>query len=197
MHDGELTLAEIVAALDFQDAAVLRGIDNLTQRHLLVGRSGRYQLSHGLLRSVLYDDLPAASRPALHGRVAAVIEAHRPEEVELLAHHFRAGGLPDRAAVYLEQAAVRAIAVSAYSAAVDHLTQAAEVLGEQRHLQRPDPVVDAEPVDPDDRLTVTVFLIKELVLADPDLWHRGDCKGADHGCQSIWRGTDEARLSAQ
>ena len=138
VHDGELTLAEIVAALDFQDAAVLRGIDNLTQRHLLVGRSGRYQLSHGLLRSVLYDDLPTATRPALHGRVAAVIEAHRPEEVELLAHHFRAGGLPDRAAVYLEQAAVRAISVSAYSTAVDHLAQAAEALaqGEVSPAQR-------------------------------------------------------------
>lgn len=130
VHDGELTLSEVVAALDFPDAGVLRGIDSATQRHLLVGRSGRYQLSHELLRRVLYDDLPTDSRPTLHSRLASVIEAHRPEEVELLAHHFRAGGLPDRAAVYLEQAAVRAIAVSAYSAAVDHLTQAAEVLGQ-------------------------------------------------------------------
>jgi len=41
-------------------------------------------------------------------------------------------------------------------------------------------------VDPDDRLTVAVFVVKYLNFADPDFWHRGDCKGAGYGCQSIW-----------
>jgi len=128
VHDGELSLAELVAAIDLENAAVLRGADEVAQRRLVISRSDRYRLVHELLRRVLHNDLPLPSRPVLHGRVACAIEAHRSEEVEFLAHHFQAAGMSDRAAVYLEQAAVRAISVSAYATAADHLAQAAEAL---------------------------------------------------------------------
>lgn len=130
VHDGELMLTEIVAAIDLDNAAVLRGVDDLTRRRLVVGRAGCYRLGHELLRRVVYSDLPLSARVALHGQVGIVVEAHRPEEIEILAHHFKAALMPDRAAHYLERAAARAISVSAYATAARHLAQAAEALNE-------------------------------------------------------------------
>ena len=129
VHDGDLTLAEIVAAGDQGDEAVLRGVDDLARRRLLAERPGGYQVSHELLRRVVYDDLPlsAAPRPAPPGR-AGRGGSDRPDEVEVLAHHFATARMPDRAADYLERAADRALAVRAYDTAAFHLARAAAAL---------------------------------------------------------------------
>jgi DNA-binding SARP family transcriptional activator len=128
VHDGELALAEIVAAAEQGDEAVLRGVDDLARRRLLAERPGGYQVSHELLRRVAYDDLPLSRRLDLHRRVALAVEAHRPDEVEVLAHHFATARIPDRAAGYLEKAAERALAVRAYDTAAFHLERAAAAL---------------------------------------------------------------------
>jgi predicted ATPase len=128
VHDGELTLTEIVAAAGQADDAVLRGIDDLARRRLLAERPGGYQVSHELLRRVVYDDLPLSARLDLHRRVALAVETHRPDEVEVLAHHFATARIPDRAADYLEKAADRALALRAYDTAAFHLTRAATAL---------------------------------------------------------------------
>ncbi len=128
VHDGELTLAEVVAAAGQDDEAVLRGVDDLARRGLLAERPGGYQVSHELLRRVVYDDLPLSARLDLHRRVALAVEAHRPGEVEVLAHHFATACIPDRAADYLEKAADRALEVRAYDTAAFHLARAAAAL---------------------------------------------------------------------
>ncbi|MBM3696264.1 MAG: tetratricopeptide repeat protein, partial [Actinobacteria bacterium] len=129
VHDGALTLAEIVAASPQQeDEAVLRGVDDLARRRLLAEASGGYQVSHELLRRVVYDDLPLSARLDLHRRVALAVEAHRPDEVEVLAHHFATARIADRAADYLEGAADRALVVHAYDTAAFHLARAAAAL---------------------------------------------------------------------
>ena len=128
VHDGELTLTEMVAAAGRGDEAVLRGVDDLARRGLLAERPGGYQVSHELLRRVVYDDLTLSARLDLHRRVALAVEAHRPGEVEVLAHHFATACIPDRAADYLEKAAERALEVRAYDTAAFHLARAAAAL---------------------------------------------------------------------
>ena len=140
VHDGELALTEIVAAGDESDEAVLRAVDDLARRRLLAERPGGYQVSHELLRRVVYDDLPLSARLDLHRRVALAVEAHRPDEVEVLAHHFATARIPDRAADYLERAADRALEVRAYDTAAFHLARAAEALDQidapaERHFR--------------------------------------------------------------
>ena len=140
VHDGELTLTEIVAAGGQGDEAVLRGVDDLARRRLLAERPGGYQMSHELLRRVVYDDLPLSVRLDLHRRVALAVQAHRPDEVEVLAHHFATACIPDRAADYLEKAADRALAVRAYDTAAFHLARAAAALDQigappERHFR--------------------------------------------------------------
>jgi len=103
-------------------------IFDLARRGFLAIRPGGYQVSHELLRRVVYDDLPLSRRLDLHRRVALAVEARRPDEVELLAHHFATACMPDRAADYLERAADRALAVRAYDTASFHLARAAAAL---------------------------------------------------------------------
>lgn len=128
--DGGLSLTEIVAASDLDDPAALSAVDDLVRRRLLDTGGGAYTVNHDLMRRVVYDDLPLSRRLDLHRRVAFAIEASRPDEVELLAHHFLAARMPDRAADYLEQAARRAMAVHAYDMATIHLERAAAALDE-------------------------------------------------------------------
>ena len=82
------------------------------------------------MRRVVYDDLPLSRRLDLHRRVALAIEARRPSEVELLAHHFVTARIPDRAAEYLERAAQHAMTVHAYDTAALHLERASGTLDE-------------------------------------------------------------------
>ena len=129
-HDGNLLLEEIVDASDLDDEASLSAVDDLVRRRFLGGKGREYEVGHELMRRVVYDDLPLSRRLDLHRRVALGIEAHRPDEVEVLAHHFATARMPDRAAEYLERAAQRAMAVHAYDTAALHLDRASLALDE-------------------------------------------------------------------
>jgi len=128
VHNGDLSLRELEAAGGLSDSSVLRAIDSLFQRRLVVVHPDAYRLAHGLLRRVVYDAMPPSVQADLHGRLGAVVQTYHPEEVEVLAHHFQMAQLPERAAYYLEQSAVRAMAVSAYNSAARYLAQAAGAL---------------------------------------------------------------------
>jgi len=127
-HDGTLLLDEIVEASDLEEEAALASVDDLARRRFLAGREREYSVGHELMRRVVYDDLPLSRRLDLHRRVALGIERHRPDEVEVLAHHFATARMPDRAAEYLERAALRAMAVHAYDTAALHLDRASAAL---------------------------------------------------------------------
>jgi DNA-binding SARP family transcriptional activator/biotin operon repressor len=130
IHDGDLLLEEVVTASTPADDAALHAVDDLLRRRLLIGSAGAYQVEHELMRRVVYDDLPLPRRLDLHRRIALAIERHRPEAVELLAHHFATARMPDRAADYLERAAERALAVHAYDTAARHFERASVTLAE-------------------------------------------------------------------
>lgn len=130
VHDGELLLEEIVTGSELEDQAALTALDDLVRRRLVAASEGEFAVGHELLRRVVYDDLALSRRLDLHRRVALAIEANRPEEVELLAHHFVTARIPDRAADYLERAAQHAMAVHAYDTAALHLERASATLDE-------------------------------------------------------------------
>ncbi len=131
VHDGELTLGEVLAAAAaIDDEQVLSGVDDLLHRRLITEHESGYHVGHELMRRTVYEDLTLSRRLDLHRRVAFAVEAHRPDQVEVLAHHFCEARMPNRAAEYLEKAAGRAIAVHAYDTAALHLSRAAKALKE-------------------------------------------------------------------
>jgi predicted ATPase/DNA-binding response OmpR family regulator/class 3 adenylate cyclase len=91
-----------------------------------------YAFKHALVRDAAYATLPRAKRKYLHGRIADVLENSFPllveTEPELLAHHLVEAGFTVRAVEYLQKAAQRAMARSANTEAIAHLTQALELL---------------------------------------------------------------------
>jgi DNA-binding SARP family transcriptional activator/tetratricopeptide (TPR) repeat protein len=129
-HDGNLLLGEVTAASALGEGDSLAAVDDLLRRRLLIADDGTYQVEHELMRRVVYDDLPLSRRLDLHRRIALAIEQRRPDQVELLAHHFSTARVPDRAAVYLERAADHALAVHAYDTAALHLERAAATLAD-------------------------------------------------------------------
>jgi tetratricopeptide (TPR) repeat protein len=130
VHDGALALAELVAASDLTDDSALSAIDDLQSRRIVQESDSAFSVDHELMRRVVYDDLPVPRRLDLHRRIALAIESHRPDEIEILAHHFSTARIPDKAADYLEQAASHAMTVHAYDTAARHLAQASQTLDE-------------------------------------------------------------------
>ncbi len=128
VHDGQLTLGEVVAAADIEDGPILSGVDDLLHRRLITESEGGYRVDHELMRRTVYEDLALSRRLDLHRRVALAVQSHRPDQVEVLAHHFSEARMPDRAAYFLEKAADRALKVHAYDTAALHLSRAAKAL---------------------------------------------------------------------
>ncbi|MFQ5474107.1 MAG: tetratricopeptide repeat protein, partial [Dehalococcoidia bacterium] len=119
-----------MSASELEEQATLEAIDDLQRRRFLQSQDGSFAVDHDLMRRVVYDDLPLTRRLELHRRVALAIEASRPEEVEVLAHHFAVARLPDKAVTYLEAAARHAMTVHAYDTAAQHLSTASLMLDE-------------------------------------------------------------------
>jgi tetratricopeptide (TPR) repeat protein len=94
-----------------------------------------YTFKHALTHEVAYQGLLHDRQRALHARITEAIERLAPdrvaEQAERLAHHAVRGELWEKAAAYLRQAGLRAMARGANREAVAHLEQA---LGTLRHL---------------------------------------------------------------
>ena len=91
-----------------------------------------YTFKHALTHEAAYQGLLADRRRALHARIVAAIEQLSSERVaeqsERLAHHALRGELWEKAAGYLRQAGLRAIARAANSEAIGYLEEALEAL---------------------------------------------------------------------
>jgi DNA-binding SARP family transcriptional activator len=85
---------------------VLDAVDGALRAGFLTEDPLRF--THILVRDTLYDDLSALRRAHWHAAAARELERLRPDEAEALAHHFLAGGDPERAGVHARVAAVRA-----------------------------------------------------------------------------------------
>src|SRR5437870_1402528 len=99
--------------------------------------AGRYRFAHALIRETIYEELGAAERARLHGRIGDVLEAlHEMDpapHLATLAHHFLeavpAGGV-EKALTYSTRAARHAEASLAYEDAAGLFERALEVLAE-------------------------------------------------------------------
>ncbi|MFG2086745.1 MULTISPECIES: BTAD domain-containing putative transcriptional regulator [unclassified Spirillospora] len=79
---------------------------------------GRMRFAHALVRDTLYDGISRARRTRLHGRVAAALERHTPDEVAAIAHHHLESGTdPAKAVRYARLAAEAAEARFAHDLA--------------------------------------------------------------------------------
>ncbi len=91
-----------------------------------------YNFTHPLIRQVVYQHLPPATRQALHARVGHALEtlfAGREEEViESLAYHFAASPEREKAVHYLLAAGEIVQSRQAQEAAIDFYTQALEII---------------------------------------------------------------------
>jgi tetratricopeptide (TPR) repeat protein len=91
-----------------------------------------YEFAHNLSREVVWNDLGAARRAALHRRVAETLE-HEPGEAQALAYHYARCGEREKAAEYLERAGDRAQAMCANTAAESCYRELVERLDELGH----------------------------------------------------------------
>src|SRR5438876_221263 len=102
-------------------------------------RAGRYRFAHALIRETIYEELGAAERARLHGRIGEVLETLHQRDptphLATLAHHFLeavpAGGA-EKAITYSTRAARYAEASLAYEDAAVLFERALEVLAEGR-----------------------------------------------------------------
>jgi DNA-binding CsgD family transcriptional regulator/tetratricopeptide (TPR) repeat protein len=132
----DVNLLRAVAEID--EATLLDQLRELTAAQLVTEESAdRVAFRHALTRQVIYADLLARERRALHGSIAAALEAGPPELVEMavadLAYHTAAAEQWERALTYGRRAAERAGRLDTPAAAVEHLGQAltaAERLGQ-------------------------------------------------------------------
>ncbi|MCB0254922.1 MAG: AAA family ATPase [Anaerolineae bacterium] len=144
--EGDTFTAEVIAHIlgitGWELVQLLSGIAGRQHRlvtvqgHLRLGSQllSRYRFVHIVFQSYLYANLDAFERTYLHEALANTLEklaAERTEEVAVqLARHFEVAGLTARAVKYLQEAARKAVALSAHHEAISHLTRALALLSE-------------------------------------------------------------------
>ncbi|SFT51491.1 AAA ATPase domain-containing protein [Geodermatophilus amargosae] len=94
--DAEVLLSAAAPAgggTDEDEEALVEALETALVSGLLVEPGpGQLRFVHSLVRDTLYEDLSSLRRTRLHGRVAAVLERLRPDDVTALAHHAAAAG---------------------------------------------------------------------------------------------------------
>lgn len=109
-------------------------LQRLASRLMIVSdnTSNRWQFSHVLFESIVYNSMLKKHSQQLHGRIAKQLEKTFQESVEKptaeLAYHFTRAGLPEKAIPYLLQTAEQSAARYANEEALIQYQQAAEIL---------------------------------------------------------------------
>ncbi len=114
-------------ALGWEDEALLKAVRRLHLTGLVVedlnGAEVAYTLTHPLIQEVVYAELPEMTRRHAHAAFAATLERVRPDDLDRLAHHYRAAGSqvdPNRAFEVLLAAGERAYGLYANDQAARH-----------------------------------------------------------------------------
>jgi predicted ATPase len=127
-------LLQAISPLD--EDTLQQGLRQLVDAELLYQRGmppqAAYIFKHALIQDVAYQSLLKSTRQHHHQRIAQVLAERFPETAEihpeLLAHHYTAAGLGDKALPYWQQAGALAFTRSAHVEAVGHLTQGLALL---------------------------------------------------------------------
>ena len=125
-RDFDLTVLAELAGAD-SEASLLETLDEALAQRVIesLPTMSQYQFSHALIREVLYDELPAARRVALHQRIAASLQMRHAGDLDAvlaqIAYHAAAAlpaGDPAQALDIAQRAAARAAALRAYEEAL-------------------------------------------------------------------------------
>ena len=127
-------LFRAVSPLD--ETTLQQGLHQLVEAELVYQQGSppqaTYTFKHALIQDAAYQSLLRSTRQQFHQRIAQVLEQQFPEtaetQPELLAHHYTAAGLSERAIGYWQQAGRKAYERSANAEAISHLTQGLELL---------------------------------------------------------------------
>ncbi len=111
---GDLTAAQVSAMHGGDESAGLRALDRALDLGVLEVSRGRYRFRNALVRRALVDGIAPHLRTAAHRRVAERLEAAGASSARL-AHHWRLGERPDRAATHALAAAARAVELGAFA----------------------------------------------------------------------------------
>ncbi|HYZ33461.1 MAG TPA: AAA family ATPase [Crenalkalicoccus sp.] len=134
----EFTYPLLAAVSPLPETELQAALDRLVVAELVFRRGvppeASYTFKHALVRDAAHESLLKAQRQKLHACIVRVLEEHFPgtaiAEPELLAQHCTEAALAERAVDYWQQAGRRALARSATSEAVAHLTRGLEMLAE-------------------------------------------------------------------
>jgi hypothetical protein len=110
-REFDYRLVAAVSALPDNDAQA--ALARLTEAELVFPRGvppeARYLFKHALVQDAIYSSLVRGRRQELHGQIARVLEARRPDIVasapEVLGHHFTEAGLAREAIAYCSRPA--------------------------------------------------------------------------------------------
>jgi predicted ATPase len=125
----------LAAVADRPEAELQAALDQLVASELMFRRGAppelAYSFKHALVQDPAYQSLLKSRREQLHAHIARVLEEGFPETVtsqpELLAQHYTAAGLHDRAVDYWHRAGQQASERSANLEAIAHLTRGLEL----------------------------------------------------------------------
>ncbi len=135
---------ELVRAIGgWRERDLLDGLDELVEHGIVreLGAAGSdYAFAHHLMQAAIYERTPPAQRQRRHRRVALALEELHPERADELAieiaHHFEAGGEPERAGGYFARAAATALALQAHDDAVAFATRGLALAAEPAPRRR-------------------------------------------------------------
>ena len=131
----DFTLNLLVEASDLDADSVVRAVDELWRRRIVVERGEAYDFSHDLLRDAAYAEVSPPRRWLLHRRLAQSLEllhADDPDPVSAqLAEQYAKAGRPEKAVGYYRRAADIASGVFAHGEAVRLLSLALDIVRAQ------------------------------------------------------------------
>ncbi|MEO8392977.1 MAG: AAA family ATPase [Chloroflexota bacterium] len=131
------TFGVVAQAVDLDEEAVVRGLDELWQRRVVREQgSDAYDFTHGKLRAVAYAELSAARQRVLHRHVAQALEGEYAATIDAvsgqIALHYQQAGLNRQAVAYHRRAADYARHLYANDVAIIHLQDALALVGDSQ-----------------------------------------------------------------
>ncbi|HEX6553327.1 MAG TPA: AAA family ATPase, partial [Ktedonobacteraceae bacterium] len=139
---GAVPHAVLHKAGEWSDEVLLQAVQRLCTTGLVVedvaGAQVIYILTHPLIQEVAYAELPEMTRRNAHAAFAAALEWVQPDDLDRLAHHYRAAGPqadPQRALEVLLKAGERAQELYANDQAARHFGAALTLIREGRRME--------------------------------------------------------------
>ena len=171
-------------------ADVLTALETALSAGLIVETDvDTFAFAHALVQAVLSSDLSTTRRSHLHARLAAHLEATRPDDSATLAYHWCSAGsaaAPGNVAQRSHEAGTRAIASGAFEEAVSIAERALDVL----HQDAPEATLPLRLLLGDaQRLVGDVSFRSTLLTAANDAHELGDAASLVHAALGLGRGS--------